>query len=181
MTTSRSFLGIPVQGDIVSRDPKTKQRSLEEFTPILQAVLNDPTIVEFGWTQYTPHFNDGDPCEFGVHSPWFRTVENTTTSSADKEDQDEEDDEEEEEDTWKLELTSNESLGERSRTWNRERKAYDYGDYVGPDEARYDRCLALHEALDSDAFDDVLLAAFGDHAEVTVRKTEIKVDFYDHE
>jgi hypothetical protein len=26
-----------------------------------------PTIESFGWAQYTPYFNDGDPCYFGVN------------------------------------------------------------------------------------------------------------------
>ena len=27
-----------------------------------------PTLELFSWTQYTPYFNDGDTCEFGVNS-----------------------------------------------------------------------------------------------------------------
>lgn len=30
-----------------------------------------PEIKKIQWTQYTPHFNDGDACEFGVHEPSF--------------------------------------------------------------------------------------------------------------
>lgn len=175
MTTTNTFLGIPIEGDIVRRDPKKKQRTLEEFSPILQAVLSDPSIIEFGWTQYTPHFNDGDPCEFGVGSPWFRTAENAAETPAD------EDGEFDDDDTWQLELSSNETLGGRARTWDSEERIYIYGDYAGPDEARYDRCLALDKALDGEEFDEVLLAAFGDHAQVTVKKDGIKVDFYDHD
>lgn len=26
-----------------------------------------PVLESFGWTQYTPYFNDGDECVFGVH------------------------------------------------------------------------------------------------------------------
>jgi len=42
------------------------------------AVLSGLTVELFGdfpevkgvvWTQYTPHFNDGDPCEFGINEP----------------------------------------------------------------------------------------------------------------
>lgn len=29
---------------------------------------NHPEVESFGWRQYTPYFNDGDPCEFSVHS-----------------------------------------------------------------------------------------------------------------
>lgn len=27
-----------------------------------------PIIKKFGWSQYTPYFNDGEPCEFGANS-----------------------------------------------------------------------------------------------------------------
>lgn len=27
-----------------------------------------PKLERFSWTQYTPHFNDGDACEFGVRN-----------------------------------------------------------------------------------------------------------------
>lgn len=29
---------------------------------------NNPSLKSFSWTQYTPHFNDGDPCTFSVHA-----------------------------------------------------------------------------------------------------------------
>lgn len=34
------------------------------FKPVLD---KHPIIGRFTWTQYTPYFNDGEPCEFGVH------------------------------------------------------------------------------------------------------------------
>lgn len=30
-----------------------------------------PNLQAVRWTQYTPHFNDGEPCEFDVHEPSF--------------------------------------------------------------------------------------------------------------
>jgi len=27
-----------------------------------------PKLENFSWTQYTPHFNDGEPCEFSIHN-----------------------------------------------------------------------------------------------------------------
>lgn len=34
-----------------------------------------PQVTAIVWTQYTPYFNDGDPCEFGVHTKYFTTDE----------------------------------------------------------------------------------------------------------
>jgi hypothetical protein len=33
---------------------------------------NHPTLQAFVWTQYTPHWNDGDTTEFGVNDVYYR-------------------------------------------------------------------------------------------------------------
>ncbi len=33
-----------------------------------------PTVEAIRWTQYAPYFNDGEPCEFGVHDPMFKVA-----------------------------------------------------------------------------------------------------------
>lgn len=55
----------------------TKRKQIEEAAreqakSILAPGLKEfmaahPGIKAIGWTQYTPYFNDGEPCEFGVH------------------------------------------------------------------------------------------------------------------
>jgi hypothetical protein len=41
------------------------------------SILQDcPTISHVSWTQYTPGFNDGDPCRFGVHGLCVVPVDN---------------------------------------------------------------------------------------------------------
>jgi hypothetical protein len=160
-TTRPSFLGIEIKGDIKS-NRSTPQRPKEELAPIVQAMLDDPRVVEFGWRQYTPYFNDGDPCHFRSYGAWVRL----DSDSDDAED-------------YELSLEERDDLGERPVKWvGNERHV---GAYEGPDEARHDRCDALYRAIDSDEFDDALLELFGDHAEVTVRRDGIQVDFYEHE
>lgn len=43
-----------------------------------------PKVTAIGWTQYTPHFNDGEPCEFSIYDRYFSTIPlgelDTTTS-----------------------------------------------------------------------------------------------------
>lgn len=162
---ARTFLGLPVEGDITEGNKREKQRPLEDLQPILQALLDDDGVIEFGWRQYTPYFNDGDPCEFSAYGAWVRTA-----ADADVDDQ------------YELEVDySHRSIGKRPSTWNAETKSYDHGVYEGPDEARYDRCKALNRAIVGGEFLDVLLDAFGDHAEVTVRRDGIQVEFYSHD
>ncbi|MCW7941615.1 hypothetical protein AAW14_06085 [Streptomyces hygroscopicus] len=170
MTSARNFLGIPVQGDITPGATRVEQKPIEELQPIIQAVLDDPTIVEFGWRQYTPYFNDGDPCEFSAYGLWVRT-------DADKD----------VDDQYELEVYSHPSLGKVSGSWvaNPENpggsKVWQDSPYEGPDEARYRRCKALSAAVEGGAFEHVLLEAFGDHAQVTVRRDGIEVEFYQHD
>jgi hypothetical protein len=48
---------------------KMEERGREAFKAGSAQLFNgNPDLVSFSWTQYTPYFNDGDPCEFGVNS-----------------------------------------------------------------------------------------------------------------
>jgi len=164
-----NFLGIPVHGDITRGADRVEQKPIGELQPILQAVLEDPTIVEFGWRQYTPYFNDGEPCTFGISGTWVRTTVD-------------EDAEEDELDVWSHRslgrMTGGEWIDDPDLPGRRKR----VGDqYEGPDEARYRRCKALEAAVEGGAFENVLLDAFGDHAAVTVRRAGIEIEFYNHD
>ncbi len=181
--TQTSFLGIPVDGDITRGDKRTPQKDLSELEPLMRAVLADEYIHSFGWTQYTPYFNDGDPCVFSVGEPWFRTVDDVKDKTSESEDDEDEDYERENDDSFSVGYGEHPTLGKREYEyvgdWPDRVKVM--GAYVGGHEASYDRCLALHDAIDSGAFEDVLLEAFGDHARVTVRASGISVDEYSHD
>lgn len=167
---ARNFLGMPVAGELREGSTRTDQKPIEDLAPVLQAVLDDPTIVEFGWTQYTPYFNDGDVCEFGVNELWVRTTAEVDT-------------EEREYDDYDLSLWGHPSLGRVEWEYRGEwpNRTYEPVGYQGPDEARYMRLKELNDALTSGAHETALLDAFGDHAMVTVRKDGIQVDSYEHD
>jgi hypothetical protein len=167
--TKRNFFGIPINGDITKGETRVAQKPIEELQPILQAVLDDPTIVEFGWRQYTPYFNDGEPCTFSAHGTWVRT---TADEDADK---------------YELEMWGHRSLGKTDGgEWvddpDRPGRRKKVGErYEGPDEARYLRCKELEKAVEGGRFEHVLLDAFGDHANITVRRDGIEIEFYEHD
>ncbi|MFF1792644.1 hypothetical protein ACFVXQ_00125 [Kitasatospora sp. NPDC058263] len=162
--TKLTFMGMPIEGDITEGAGRVEQKPIEELQPILQAMLDDPTVAEFGWRQYTPYFNDGEPCTFSISGAWVRTVAD------------------EDADEYELEIgSSHPTLGGRPYRKNPDTGKWESQPYEGPDESRYDRCLALSSAVEGGAFENVLLEAFGDHAEVTVRRDGIQVDFYEHE
>jgi hypothetical protein len=51
---------------IQKRMKETAQEAVREGTKAIFRDFGD-IVYCFGWTQYTPFFNDGDPCEFGMH------------------------------------------------------------------------------------------------------------------
>jgi hypothetical protein len=191
----KNFLGIEVTGDINYSKPPVPQKPLEELAPLMQALLDDPTIESFGWTQYTPYFNDGEPCVFHVSGELSVLLADSATKtlcarcSRQLTPTQEECrncglanpsyDEEYYEETEGVE--SNDALGRRVTGYRQKDAGLKVGSYIGSDEARYDRCLALEEAIGSGAFDSVLLEHFGDHCHVAVTKDAIRVSEYSHD
>lgn len=47
---------------------KMKQDGKKFFLEISKELFEqNPTLLKFGWRQYTPYYNDGDACEFSAH------------------------------------------------------------------------------------------------------------------
>lgn len=166
-----TFLGIPIEGDITEADRRAKQRPLHEFSPIIQAVLSDPHIIEVGWSQYTPYFNDGDPCVFSANGIWVRTQGDVTPDDEDFYDTGE---------SYSLDYGS--GVLANVKEWNTTTRAYEIKQGLAAwIYTSYEKASALDDAIQSGAFDDVLQEAFGDHAEVTIAKDKIRVEHYSHD
>lgn len=173
MTDTATFAGLAINGSVVQTDMHYKpQRSQEEFDAILQAVLNDPAVAEIAWTQYTPYFNDGDPCVFGARCYSYdpeTQKENFITLV----------------DGRMLADTLRDSDGQypfgiKGTVW-RDGK-YQTIEYEGADEDRYDRTVALVKAISGGEFDQALLKLFGDHAIIKIVKDDgIYIDCYHHD
>ncbi|WP_297653652.1 hypothetical protein [Hydrogenophaga sp.] len=53
-------------------DEKLKTFGQDAFTEALAPFFEaNPRIDGIVWSQYTPYFNDGDACTFGVHEPYL--------------------------------------------------------------------------------------------------------------
>lgn len=149
-----------------------------------------PFLGSVAWSQYTPHFNDGDTCTFSCH------IEEASCNSL----------------VDVAECSSNyayedgEDFGKRTEEEN-------YGGYdymtrsYGPttpnedfDQAYLDCRSEVHAILsalrpkettrakygelgydDPSPFDLIMLSAFGDHVQVTVTREGIEVDHHDHD
>lgn len=51
----------------------TAQEKFKEFFSTFWE--QNPAIKAIIWTQYTPYFNDGEPCEFSVNDPYYTNAE----------------------------------------------------------------------------------------------------------
>ncbi len=159
-----TFLTLPIRGN-VQHSTRKDQRTEEELSPIVQAALAQPGVTEVSWRQYTPYFNDGEPCEFGVHG--FGCVVDGV----------------EIEDFPPYSGEETAVIGRWQRRWDATDRAYNYqGDYEGPNEARFLALMDLADAINHGEFYDVFLKLFGDNAEVRVVAGDgIYVEFCEHD
>jgi hypothetical protein len=74
MTTSftdlqADFKALQNKMDVLRDEIKEKSKAF--FKDASKALFEKhPNLETFRWTQYTPYFNDGDPCLFSVHSDY---------------------------------------------------------------------------------------------------------------
>lgn len=155
------------------------ERKHKEMQEVAKEALKDGTraifeeygdiLAKFGWAQYTPYFNDGDPCEFGM---------NELVLVGKKSDDGPDDDEREEyEDEIRGDLPYD-SVGAFS-TYSDNSKI---SDRYGTKDERYVRChgacLQVYEAL---AYGDLAKELFGDHVQVIITPESVETTEYDHE
>lgn len=114
----------------------------------------NPRVESVKWTQYTPYFNDGDTCTFGVNEMYLGL---NAGPGEDDEDAEEQDDDDYEDDdgmsAWSL-----------SRSENPEMKA------LG------EALKGLHVIPD-----DVMESVFGDHVRIIATRNGFDVEEYSHD
>lgn len=164
-TVDTDFAGLPVSGEIIYGDEQQDQRPVEEFYGLMLEVLADPDVKAIHWTQYTPYFNDGEPCVFNTgeitltlhsqpdpdsgayergYAPYMPQLQGGYVQKYDHE----------------------------SRSWVNVHEELPQHPVYLPLKA-FTSCFGAHQVS--------LLKAFGDHAEVHVSATGIVVDRFDHE
>jgi hypothetical protein len=92
-----------IKSEMAAFDAKRKEltEQLKKDFPALLAPLFEkyPGVKNVRWTQYTPYFNDGDPCEFSTNAGYAEL-----NYDGDEDDDNEDDEESEESETAKAEL-----------------------------------------------------------------------------
>lgn len=155
-----------------------KQRQAKrEFQVVAQDMLKEtfkefwklnPGIKVVRWTQYTPYFNDGDACVFGVNDVYFSNAEG-----------DDMDDlsyygeyEGENEDIFSG--SSYEFVSERDYYKEIQAKAAAGG-------VDTQSIQELSNLIGSDEMEDILLMMFDDHVVVTATRNGFDVEEYNHD
>jgi hypothetical protein len=117
-----------------------------------------PEVSSVVWTQYTPYFNDGDTCEFGVHEPELKLTREFVDGNPD----------------------AIKSLLRYQTVDDLVESKYHYGDAsahklpsIEPDFAELLRPIfGLSELMEQ---------VFGDHVKVVVTREGFQVDEYQHD
>lgn len=158
---------------------KTEMKAMEErknaymasqkdaLTGALRAFLEKHDKVKaIVWTQYTPYFNDGEPCEFSVNDPEVIFKRGVLADGADGEDDDGGEDYDEE----------GGGMGDWSIGYAIEKGRIKDGPEI---RAIVADLKALESAIAG--LDDLFLHAFGDHSRVKVTRRAVSVDEYSHD
>ena len=128
----------------------------EEINVLFQGIFKEfPELNVIKWNQYTPYFNDGEECIFSVNDPIF--------SNCDPDDEN---------------LSSYDYEGDDENVWAMD--GYNHDDKSIP-KGLPDVYKKLERIIQSDAMADVMKDAFGDHAEITVSRSGIKIEEYSHD
>lgn len=171
-----------LNADMAAIKAEIEKLAKEEGGSIVRETMQpifDLGITFVRWTQYTPYFNDGDPCEFGVNADftlgWPGGIEDAL---------------------WEIGYRFNEfrpysyygrSEAETARLneeYKREHEAarqelVDAGITQEFIETVRQVCKPVQDFLNAN--EEMLKMAFGDHAEITVTPEGIEVDDYEHD
>ena len=154
---------IEMQKQISNQKKELVKKSGEAFESWCKDFFeqNSDEIKSFGWTQYTPYFNDGDTCTFSVDTDYLFINGDYIDEC-----------------NW-MDKMIVKSWG----TYNRQLKVYE-GRVEEPnpdyDEKKSELVKSIKNFL-SIFDDDFYLSKFGDHALITVSKKGFDVDEYEHD
>lgn len=130
-----------------------------------------PNIKAVGWTQYTPYFNDGEECVFGVGDVWICSTDDADELS---------------EVSYGCydgdgEVTAMEASAYLStHAWHAEERAA-FNEGLTPEQVQQQRTAVKTFAQIVDCNSDLMKAMFGDHVKVVITKDGVEVEEFDHD
>jgi hypothetical protein len=170
---------------------RVREAATNEMRPALKSALMElkekvPQISKLYWTQYTPHFNDGDECIFHMNEVYFfvRGIPAVSEDYVRKYGNQDVDSlhPEERHDTfsvWRFDAAQIEKDIKENRYCDYGIKKFIKDNILTMEQAQYVGEFAT--ALKG--LEEAFHVAFGDHAQITVNvdSGEIEVDSYDHD
>lgn len=158
-----------MQSEMASVRAKFQEQAQELFKEITKEVFEkNPAVTAIIWTQYTPYFNDGDPCVFRVHDPYFTNAnEEQMEDISSWGEYEGEDQAVFSEGAWIL-TSDSDYAAERRKGM----------DLQGCD---FESLSAFDKMLQSSEMEDVMLSMFGDHVRVVATRDGFDVEDHDHD
>lgn len=145
----------------------------EGLKDLCKEIIAESGAQQIRWAQYTPYFNDGDPCEFGVGEPEFIFAnDDTWYSSYDLYSLVKDPTPKTKKDWRGNDVTYHDYLRDANNDYLREFKTPNH-------EKAYNLVGTFSETLRS--LEDVLLEVFGDHVQITFEDDHFEVSDYDHD
>ena len=140
-------------------EEKVKRVGSSLIVDLYRPLFNEnPEIHSIRWEQYTPYFNDGDTCVFGV-----RELRYKLTTPLDKEYDDYGDG-----------YSETYNIGER---WDKTKQRF-----VEVELTPALKALKEMVEIHSNIPDDIMLSLFGDHAQITIfNDGNLEIEEYEHE
>lgn len=122
-----------------------------------------PEVKTVHWVQYTPYFNDGDPCVFRVCDASFSNVEDVSRLTSYEEIEDQQEGE------FNIEVCGS------------YKNHIKYCGSCELSEDSYNICKELNDILTSPEMEDVMENLFGDHVRVIATAEGFDTEDYDHD
>ena len=159
-----------IEGDITK--PYRENRAEQKTAADMEALLNEvfaSGVKALGWTQYTPYFNDGEPCIFRVNGG----EQMYYVGDGEPNINDFYPYESEEDDNWKS------AYSDPTKVWDGVQRKYVPSGEIATIE--FYTAKRFFTALDRGEFEEVCLTNFGDHAKVLALPNKFVVEYYEHD
>ena len=150
------------QKEIAKLKAEAQQMASDAFDSFCKEIFEKhPKVESFGWSQYTPYFNDGDTCTFSANTDYISINGEHVDDSK-----------------W-----VNEKNVIDWGTWNRDLRIYEGRVEVPNLDYNSELVKGADEIVEflSNFDNDFYITRFGDHAEITVSKDGVDVDEYEHD
>ena len=144
---------------LVEKQEEFKKKMKDDGKVAVKAALKDifdnfPQIEAIRWTQYTPHFNDGDACVFSVNECYVKFKDHVADPELD--------DEEDEMDSFIDAYSLEEAIKDK-----------DLKKIIPKVINEFEECIQ--------GMDDAMEDAFGDGVQVTATRKSVEVEDYEHD